>query len=413
MFVVILVAAFLAGIALVVLLLVLNLTVAVGTLNGIIFYANIVVAHNSILLPFLQPNFITMFIAWLNLELGFDTCLFKGMDTYWKTWLQLAYPAYIIFLVIMVIFISERSTKFGRLVGKKNPVATLATLILLSYTKFLHTIIAVLSFGILDYPDGSRKIVWLPDATVGYLGGKHIPLFIAAVLILLVGVVYTAILFSWQWLLHHQGKRTFIWVRSLKLYAFLEPYHAPYTFQHRYWTGLLLIVRVILYLVAAVSSDPGVSLLSIGTIIGCLLLYKAILHSPVYKKWQIEWLELACYFNILLFSLAKLFMLLAARERNQQVIAYISGSVTIGLFLIVIVYHVFTELCLRTELWKKMKQRLRKKNERKDQTTDFELVNNYCDLKLPTVSVLDGPSCEDHLSTMLTSIELEKPLLEH
>ena len=50
MFVVILVAAFLAGIALVVLLLVLNLTVAVGTL-----YTIIVVAHNSILLAFLQP----------------------------------------------------------------------------------------------------------------------------------------------------------------------------------------------------------------------------------------------------------------------------------------------------------------------------------------------------------------------
>ena len=111
-----------------------------------------------------------------------------------------------------------------------------------------------------------------------------------------------------------------------------------------------------------------------------------------------EWLKLACYFNILLFSLTKLFMLLAARERNLAVIAYSSASITIGLFLIVNVYHVFTELCLRTELWKKMKQRLRKQNEREDQTTNLESVNDYCDLKLPTVSVLDRPLCEDHLS---------------
>ena len=67
---------------------------------------------------------------------------------------------------------------------------------MLSYTKLIHTIFAALSFGILDYPDGTRKLLWLPDATVEYFSGRHIPLFIAAVLILLVGVVYTAVLLS-------------------------------------------------------------------------------------------------------------------------------------------------------------------------------------------------------------------------
>ena len=55
------------------------------------------------------------------------------MDAYWKTLLQLAFPMYVIFLVVMVIFISEHYTKFARLVAKRNPAATLATLILLSY----------------------------------------------------------------------------------------------------------------------------------------------------------------------------------------------------------------------------------------------------------------------------------------
>ena len=50
------IAAILAGIALVALLLVLNMTVAVGTLNGLIFYANIVFANKSILLPFQTRN---------------------------------------------------------------------------------------------------------------------------------------------------------------------------------------------------------------------------------------------------------------------------------------------------------------------------------------------------------------------
>lgn len=54
--------------------LVLNLTVAIGTLNGIILYANIVAANNSTFLPFTSSNFITVFIAWLNLDFGIDTC---------------------------------------------------------------------------------------------------------------------------------------------------------------------------------------------------------------------------------------------------------------------------------------------------------------------------------------------------
>ena len=137
---VILTAAFLAGIALVAILLSLNLTVATGTLNGIIFYANIINASSSTFLPFTESNFVSVFIAWLNLEVGIDTCLFEGMDTYWKTLLQLAFPTYVICLVVIVILISEFSTKFARLIGRKDPVATLATLILLSYTRFLQTI---------------------------------------------------------------------------------------------------------------------------------------------------------------------------------------------------------------------------------------------------------------------------------
>ena len=134
-----------AGIVLVALLLMLNLTVATGTINGIIFYANVINANTSTFFPFTEPNIITVFVSWLNLEFGFDTCFFKGMDVYWKTLLQLAFPMYVIVLVVMVIFISERSTKFSRLIGRKNPVAILATLVLLSYTRLIQTIIAGLA----------------------------------------------------------------------------------------------------------------------------------------------------------------------------------------------------------------------------------------------------------------------------
>ena len=341
----ILIAAFLAGIALVTLLLILNLTVAVGTLNGIIFYANIIAASYSNFLPMSKPNFATIFISWLNLEIGFDACFFGSLDAYWKTLLQLAFPMYVIILVIMVIFISEHSTKFAQLVAKRNPVATLATLILFSYAKFLNNIIASLSYATLIYPDGSHRVVWLPDATVEYLRGKHIVLFTTAILILLAGVAYTTLLFSWQWLLSHQDKKVFSWTRHQKLCHFIEPYHAPYTFEQRYWTGLLLFVRVILYVVSAVNftGDPQVSLVSTIILVGLLLLVKGILGRKIYKAWSIDVMEMIMYFNIISFAALTL---KTGTSKNQTVVAYISIMITFAILLAVIIFHMFRHTSL-------------------------------------------------------------------
>ena len=65
------VAAIIAGILLVIFMLALNVTVAVGTLNGIFFYANIVAANaDTYFLPFKTPDFVTVFISWLNFDIG-------------------------------------------------------------------------------------------------------------------------------------------------------------------------------------------------------------------------------------------------------------------------------------------------------------------------------------------------------
>ena len=197
--VVLLMTSILAGVLFVALVCSLNLTVAVGTLNRVIFYANIVAASTNSVFP---SNVV---IAWLNLEPGINMCFFDGMTTYWKVWLQLAFPAYVIVLVVLVILISERSKRFCRLIGRKDPVATLATLVLFSYAKLLHTIIASLSGTVLKYPGVNDTlddvIVWLPDASIEYLSTKHIPLFTVALLILVAGTAYTMMLFCWQWLL--------------------------------------------------------------------------------------------------------------------------------------------------------------------------------------------------------------------
>ena len=221
-------------------------------------------------------------------------------------------------------------------------MATLATLILLSYAKLVEISFNSLSVGILEYPDGSSKMLWLPDATVKYLHGKHIPLFIAAVLILLVGLVYTVLLFSWQCLLHLPEWRIFKWSRNPKIQTFIETHNKPYTPKHRYWTGLLLIARVILYLVAAanVSNDPAIALLSINFTVCSIVLLKGFVVSRLYRKWSMGVLETFFCLNILFFTMFTWYLYSLGdkniKRLNQGAIAYTSVTITFVVLLVII-----------------------------------------------------------------------------
>jgi hypothetical protein len=354
------IAAIIAGIALVTLLLVLNMTVAVGTLNGLIFYANVVHTNRSTLLPFERISIITIFISWLNLEIGFDVCYFPGMDTYIKTWLQMAFPIYIILLVILVILISSYSSKFANLIGKKNPVATLATLILLSYAKLLEICFKSLSIGSLKYPDGSSEMLWLPDATVRYLSGKHIPLFIVAIFIVIISVVYTALLFSWQWLLYLPRWRIFRWSRNPRIQTFIETYHKPYTPKHRCWTGLLLIVRIILYLVSAVnlSNESTIALTAICFAVCCILVLRQFIGNRMYRKWPVDVLETSFYLNILSFAIFIWYSLDDSDSNLKETVPTISVIITFIALLFIFLYHVYSYTTIFSRIKKRKPGRM-------------------------------------------------------
>lgn len=281
-----------------------------------------------------------------------------GLDTYWKTWLQLAFPAYVIFLIVMVILISRWSTRFCRLIGRRDPVATLATLLLLSYSKLLQTIIASLSGTVLNYPEKNSThdnvVVWLPDASIKYLSGKHIPLFVTAFVILLAGIAYTLILFSWQWLLHLR------WISNTqKLSLFIQTYQAPYTSKHRYWTGLLLLARIVLYITSAanVNSDPRINLTAIGVVVIGILLMRDFVESrgQIYEKRPTEMLETACHFNLVFLCIVSFFTL--ENTKAKVILTHVSISFTAVLFLGVLLHHTITEVIFKTRLWKNYKER--------------------------------------------------------
>jgi hypothetical protein len=353
----IVVAAFIAGIALVVFMLALNVTVATGTLNGILFYAHIVAINaDTYFLPFKTPNFVTVFISWLNLDIGFDVCFIADAQfevvLVYQAFVRLAFPAYVTCLVIIIIVACEYSPKFAKIIGKGNPVAVLATMILLSSAKFLNVVHASFSLLYRKPALGSRNV----DVTIlgsvkilieegNYSTGFKTFLYLIVLLVIFIFflyVVFSALVFSWQWLsAQYQGNNTLLkWVKYQKLHHFLEPYHAPYNGQHRYWTGLLLFVRTFLYVIALLnfSLDPRVNLVSVILIVGGLILLKGVIAKRIYKNWLIDIMETAVYFNLVAFSALVLYYLEV--ERSQAAAAYTSVSIIFILLLVVIVFHV-------------------------------------------------------------------------
>ena len=83
-----------AGLVLVLMLFVLNLTVTDGTINGFILYVNIISINTPVFFTELNhfAPFYT-FISLANLDFGIQTCFYNGMDDYAKMWLQLAFPS--------------------------------------------------------------------------------------------------------------------------------------------------------------------------------------------------------------------------------------------------------------------------------------------------------------------------------
>ena len=229
------------GIALILLLLICQLTVATGTLSGVVFYANIVGINQTLFLPVETTDALSVFIAWLNLDFGVESCFYNGMDAYSKTWLQFVFPVYIWMIVGLLILVSHFSDKFAKLLGN-NPVSVLATLILLSYAKILRTIIAAINVTYLEYEYPTySKGVWLYDANINYLSGKHIPLFLVAMFsFLFIFLPYTLLLLFGQWLQAMSHLRLCAWVNRLK--PFMDSYHAPYKAKYRYLPGLLLLL---------------------------------------------------------------------------------------------------------------------------------------------------------------------------
>ena len=154
---------------------------------------------------------------------------------------------------------------------------------------------------------------------------------------------YTLLLLLGQWLQKFSHIKVLSWMNNLKLKAFLEAYYAPYMIKHRYWTGLLLVARLVLLPVFAINAlgDNSENLLAISAASFSLLVWPLMIGN-IYKNWKLRALNTSYILNLGIFAIATNYVQQAGG--NQAVVTYISTGIAFITFLATVLGHLYFQI---------------------------------------------------------------------
>ena len=340
-----------AGFLLVLFVSIVNLTVTQGMINGLVFYANIVWAYQNIVLPqeyntdTINSGFsiVKIFLAWLNLDFGIETCFIRGLDGFWKTWLQFVFPFY----TAGLFFLGLRfSSKLSKLFGDRS-VPTLATLLFLSYTKLLRTIIAALGLAQIKIFSNDSTVrtvaVWSVDGNLRYGVHPHIFLVLVAIACLLfLWLPYTLLLLLMQWLRKVPHSKLSQWITRYK--PVFDTHYAPLKDKHHYWFGVLLHVQGVLLFISSLISNiyPNVSLFLLLTLATLLLFYMSFMQ--VYRRIVVLVAESSFFINLILLTGG---FILFNGERGRMIVLYVSISIAFLEFCGIVVWSLIMTYFLK------------------------------------------------------------------
>ena len=376
-----------AGLVLVLVLFLLNLTVTEGTINAFILYANIISINTPVFFHHLD-GFVPAytFISLVNLDLGVQTCFYNGMDDYAKMWLQLSFPAYLIFIATSLIITSRYSSKVQKLTARRG-LPVLATLLLLSYTKVLRIVSSVLfSYSTITHlPSKHTTLVWSIDATLPLFGVKFTIMFIICIIIFLMMVPFNATLLITKTMSHFNIVTKF---RPL-----IDTYQGPYKCQYYYWTGAQLLIRVVFFAISSLDRNLN---LTIGMLLLSLITTVQGVVGP-YKNKTRNYHELAYMLNLHGLYTITLYL----QDTTSTMAVNVLVAMAALHFSIIIMYHISTYTCdgvIRRKLnksvatlirWMKQSSVKHQKFQLEDNTRNRipEVAFNYCELQEPLVGL--------------------------
>ena len=173
--------------------------------------------------------------------------------------------------------------------------------------------------------------------------------------------------------------------------------------KHRYWTGLLLLVRVFLFSITPLvaHSELPISLFLTVTMMCCLLLYKSLLMIKVYKTWFLNVMDSIMIFNIAIFALVTLLVFNVSGYTNseseaktlsiaQQTVAHVSVLIMLIFLLIVIVYHCY-KYCRCSKLYVSCKLRMTASSNSRSSYEQNEIILEASNNRDSILDVIDKP----------------------
>ena len=322
------------GIALVFVFFLLDTTITFGSVNGIIFYANIVSVNANIYFRGAGQGFLFWFVSWVNLELGFPLCFFDGMNEAEKIGLQYAFPTYLLLMIGGIILLSQRSKLMQRIVARHSGIHVLATMFYLTYSKILRTVIDGTTLVTLVIEDsGKSETVWFFDGN----RNRNSPETTFFIVFGSLTIVFFILPYVFVMTFSKYVQRV---VRSPRLDAHIDASHAPFKEELRFWFGARLILILILYIILAGkgTNNPSLTL----TIQLSLLVGFGILQGFIrpFKKTVIELLDMSFIVNIIFLTLGTTYTIQEASLIDEQrVLVDFSLSIAFITFIGILTYH--------------------------------------------------------------------------
>ena len=186
--------------------------------------------------------------------------------------------------------------------------------------------------------------MWLPDASMKFLQGKHIPLFITAVAFGALILCFVLVLMFIPCLQKKSHTPLFFWVNKLK--PLFDAYTGPYKDRYRFWPGLLLFLLGILFFLFDLDhlNRPGTKL--VFTAIGCFTAFAlAWVCRGVYRKWPLDIIDSSCILNLGLLTVVTSYILHDSKsQKAQAAVVNVSVGIVFVSFIAVLVYHVYKQL---------------------------------------------------------------------
>ena len=205
--------------------------------------------------------------------------------------LQFVFPLYLWFLAGVIVVLCRYSIWVSRIFGNSDPVAVLATIILLSFNSLVYNVINIFYYSNLSVPNGHGHAVWRFDGTINYGEREHLILILlATTFILFVLIPYALVLFLAPFI--QKSKLISKILFKFKLQPFIHAYLIPFKPKHRYWVGLTVLVRAILLVPFAFGENRQLNLSFIIT--ACVLgISMFSITGGIYDNSWIDKLEIS------------------------------------------------------------------------------------------------------------------------